>query len=123
MRSFYASADAAKGVIELTTTLLSALGAGAGSWRIVRSKGGRGWFVDTASGWISGRDGASMWRDLERRHPWRRALEILAEANGNVSSGDWVACEENGGKVGVTAARMGRWPLHSMIWSVNLKNH
>jgi hypothetical protein len=74
-------------VIELTTTLLSALGAGAGSWRIVRSKGGRGWYVDTASGWISGPDGASLRRDLERGHPWRRALEILAEANGNVSSG------------------------------------
>jgi hypothetical protein len=74
-------------VIELTTTLLSALGAGAGSWRIVRSKGGRGWYVDTASGWISGPDGALLRRDLEKGHPWRRALEILAEANGNVSSG------------------------------------
>jgi hypothetical protein len=74
-------------VIELTTTLLSALGAGAGSWRIVRSKGGRGWYVDTASGWISGPGGTSLRRDLEKGHPWRRALEILAEANGNVSSG------------------------------------
>ena len=74
-------------VIELTTTLLSALGAGAGSWRIIRSKGGRGWYVDTASGWISGPGGASLRRDLEKGHPWRRALEILAEANGNVSSG------------------------------------
>ena len=74
-------------VVELTTTLLSALGAGAGSWRIVRSKGGRGWYVDTASGWVSGSGGASLRRDLEKGHPWRRALEILAEANGNVSSG------------------------------------
>ena len=74
-------------VIEVTTTLFSALGAGAGSWRIVRSKGGRGWYVDTASGWVSGPGGASLRRDLEKGHPWRRALEILAEANGNVSSG------------------------------------
>ena len=74
-------------VIELTTTLLSALGAGAGSWRIVRSKGGRGWYVDTASGWVSGPGGSSLRRDLEKGHPWRRALEVLAEANGNVSSG------------------------------------
>jgi len=92
-------------VIELTTTLLSALGAGAGSWRIVRSKGGRGWYVDTASGWVSGPGGASLRRDLEKGHPWRRALEILAEANGNVSSGigwharkmevSWVAVKSN----------------------------
>lgn len=74
-------------IVELTTTLLSALGGGAGSWRIVRSKGGRGWYVDTASGWVSEPGGASLRRGLEKGHPWRRALEILAEANGNVSSG------------------------------------
>ena len=74
-------------VIELTTALLSALGTGAGSWRIIRSKGGRGWYVDTASGWVAGQGGALLRRDLQKGHPWRRALEILAEANGNVSSG------------------------------------
>jgi len=74
-------------VIELTTALLSALGTGAGAWRIVRSKGGRGWYVDTSSGWVASQGGALLRRDLERGHPWRRALEILAEANGNVSSG------------------------------------
>jgi len=74
-------------VIELTTTLLSKLGTGAGSWRIVRSKGGRGWYVDTASGWVAEEGGASLRRDLQKGHPWRRAIEILAEANGNVSSG------------------------------------
>ncbi|KAI9511838.1 hypothetical protein F5148DRAFT_1313418 [Russula earlei] len=74
-------------VIELSTTLLSTLGGGAGSWRTVRSKGGRGWYVDTASGWIAGLGGAQLRRDLENGHPWRRALERLAEANGNVSSG------------------------------------
>ncbi|KAH9994792.1 hypothetical protein BJV77DRAFT_993119 [Russula vinacea] len=74
-------------VIELTTPLLSALGTGAGSWRIVRSKGGRGWYVDTSSGWVATEGGALLRRDLQKGHPWRRALEILAEANGNVSSG------------------------------------
>lgn len=74
-------------VIELTTSLLSALGAGAGSWRIVRSKGGRGWYVDTASGWVAGPGSALLRVDLEKEHPWRRALEKLADANGNVSSG------------------------------------
>ncbi|KAI0254959.1 hypothetical protein BJV78DRAFT_1180230 [Lactifluus subvellereus] len=74
-------------IIELTTSLLSALGAGAGSWRIVRSKGGRGWYVDTASGWVAGPEGALLRGDLEKDHPWRRALEKLADANGNVSSG------------------------------------
>lgn len=74
-------------VIELTMALLSALGAGAGSWRIIRSKGGRGWYVDTASGWAAEKGGALLRRDLQRGHPGRRVLEKLAEANGNVSSG------------------------------------
>jgi len=74
-------------VIELTTALLSALGGGAGLWRVIRSKGGRGWYVDTGSGWVAEKGGALLRRDLQRGHPWRRALEILAEANGNVSSG------------------------------------
>ncbi|KAI0262838.1 hypothetical protein BGY98DRAFT_1048708 [Russula aff. rugulosa BPL654] len=74
-------------VIELTTALLSALGNGAGSWRIIRSKGGRGWYVDTASGWVAEKYPAVLRRDLQRGHPGRRVLEILAEANGNVSSG------------------------------------
>jgi hypothetical protein len=74
-------------VIELATALLSKLGSGAGSWRIVRSKGGRAWYVDTASGWVAEQDGALLRRDLQKGHPWRRAMEILAEANGNVSSG------------------------------------
>ncbi len=74
-------------VIELATSLLSALGVGAGHWRIIRSKGGRGWYVDTASGWVAGSGSASLRRDLEKDHPWRRALELLADANGNVNSG------------------------------------
>lgn len=78
-------------VVELATPLLAALGAGAGSWKIVKSKGGRGWYVDTASGWIASGDGengeAVFRRDLEMGHPWRTTVEKLAEANGNVSSG------------------------------------
>lgn len=76
-------------VIELAVPLLAMLGAGAGSWKIVKSKGGRGWYVDTASGWIGEGSSAEsvLRRNLEAGHPWRVMLEKLAEANGNVSSG------------------------------------
>ncbi|KAI0691531.1 hypothetical protein C8T65DRAFT_670448 [Cerioporus squamosus] len=81
-------------VIELAPPLLTGLGAGAGTWRIIRSKGGRGWYVDTASGWVArpAADGGEstgtvLRRDLEPSHPWRVELEALADANGNVSSG------------------------------------
>ena len=74
-------------VIELATSLLAALSGGAGNWRIIRSKGGRGWYVDTASGWVAVSGGATLRRDLAKDHPWRRALELLADANGNVNSG------------------------------------
>lgn len=81
-------------VVELAPPLLTGLGAGAGSWRIIRSKGGRGWYVDTASGWVAqpssdgiGGAGSVLRRDLDSKHPWRVELESLADANGNVSSG------------------------------------
>jgi hypothetical protein len=75
-------------VIEVSTSLLAGLGAGAGSWRIVRSKGGRGWYVDTASGWVEGENGTSVLkRDLACHHPWREELQRLADASGNVSTG------------------------------------
>ncbi|KAJ7727285.1 hypothetical protein DFH07DRAFT_757801 [Mycena maculata] len=76
-------------VVELSPAMLNALGIGAGSWRIIRSKGGRGWYVDTASGWVAELGGApgALRRDLPKDHPWRRYLEQLSEANGNVSSG------------------------------------
>lgn len=70
-------------VVELSVPMLSSLGAGAGAWRIVRSKGGRGWYVDTASGWIGG----VLVRDLGETHPLRIETQRLADANGNVSSG------------------------------------
>lgn len=69
-------------VVELAAPMLSGLGAGAGSWRIIRSKGGRGWYVDTATGWCAG----ELKRELER-HPWREELQRLSDANGNVASG------------------------------------
>jgi hypothetical protein len=77
-------------VIELSTALLGGLGAGAGAWRIVRSKGGRGWYVDTASGWVAQvglGEGSVLHRDLEPGHPFRAEMEKLSNANGNVSSG------------------------------------
>jgi hypothetical protein len=77
-------------IIELSTALLGALGAGAGTWRIIRSKGGRGWYVDTAAAWVAepGSGGGSVLRrDLPPDHPHRNELCNLAAANGNVSSG------------------------------------
>jgi hypothetical protein len=70
-------------VIELSPAMLNALGVGANAWRIVRSKGGRGWYVDTASGWVDG----VLRRDLSKEHPWRCYLDRLSDANGNVTSG------------------------------------
>jgi hypothetical protein len=70
--------------------LLGALGVGAGAWRIIKSKGGRGWYVDTASGWVAEAgtgSGSVLRRDLEPTHPLRLELEKFADANGNVSSG------------------------------------
>lgn len=75
-------------VIELSKPLLSSLSSGAGVWRIVRSKGGRGWYVDTASGWVTEGSGpAVLRRDLDPEHPFREELVRLADSNGNVSSG------------------------------------
>ena len=68
-------------VVELAAPLLSGLGGGAGTWRIVRSKGGRGWYVDTASGWCAG----ELRREL-KDDPWRTELQKLSDANGNVGS-------------------------------------
>jgi hypothetical protein len=70
--------------------MLGALGAGAGSWKIVRSKGGRGWYVDTAAAWVAepgSRSGSVLRRDLPVGHPYRIELCNLADSNGNVNSG------------------------------------
>ncbi|KAF5342538.1 hypothetical protein D9611_001549 [Ephemerocybe angulata] len=77
-------------IIELSKTMLSNLGSGAGAWRIVRSKGGRGWYVDTASGWVAepgSGTGPVLRRDLPHEHPYRKEMLKLSDANGNVSSG------------------------------------
>jgi hypothetical protein len=75
-------------VIELSTALLATLGTGAGNWRIIRSKGGRGWYVDTASGWVAEHGSEGIFRrDLPSEHPFRVEMERLSDANGNVSSG------------------------------------
>ncbi|KAH7884520.1 hypothetical protein F5I97DRAFT_1830969 [Phlebopus sp. FC_14] len=74
-------------VIELSVPVLTGLGTGVGTWRIIRSKGGRGWYVDTASGWVGG----EFKRDLVDDHPLRAEMELLADANGNVNSGVGVA--------------------------------
>lgn len=76
-------------VIELAPAMLGGLGAGAGAWRIVRSKGGRGWYVDTASAWgaLPGKEGSVLRRDLPPGDAHRTAMELLSAANGNVSSG------------------------------------
>lgn len=75
-------------VIELSMHMLGSLGAGVGAWRIVRSKGGRGWYVDTASGWVTeeGSSRALLRRDLPPEHPFRVELGRLSDSNGNVSS-------------------------------------
>lgn len=75
-------------VIELEARILSSLGGGAGSWRVVRSKGARGWYVDTASGWTAEGDGPSLFRRaLPANHPLRKGLESLSESGGNISTG------------------------------------
>lgn len=74
-------------VIELSTGMLTGLGAGGNGWKTVRSKGGRGWYVDTACGWISRNGESSLVRGMEVGHPLRAEFDKLSEANGNVSSG------------------------------------
>lgn len=80
-------------IIELSQTVRKALGPSGGNWKTIRSKGGRGWYVDCAAGWISEFDPATQTsrivyrRLLSRDHPWRRYLEQLSLADGKVSSG------------------------------------
>jgi len=80
-------------VIEFQASMLSALGGGAGSWQVIKSKGARGWYVDTASGWVAepgtntGGGGSSFRRELPLDHPLRQSLVWLSESGGNVSTG------------------------------------
>jgi hypothetical protein len=79
-------------VIEFQASLLNALGRGAGLWRVIKSNGARGWYVDTTSGWVAepgngSECGTSFRRGLPFDHPLRQSLEELSESGGNVSTG------------------------------------
>ena len=73
--------------------MLSALGGAAGSWQVIKSKGARGWYVDTASGWVAepgtsaSAGGSSFRRELPLDHPLRQSLVWLSESGGNVITG------------------------------------
>lgn len=77
-------------VIELSTRVRNLLGLTGGSkdWRTIKSKGNRGWYVDTSAGWIDLPGGLRTFtRGLTRDQPSRKYLEQLAEYNGRVGSG------------------------------------
>jgi len=79
-------------VIEFQASILNVLARGAGAWRVIKSNGARGWYVDTTSGWVaepgSGLEcGTSFRRDLSFNHPLRQSLQQLSESGGNVSTG------------------------------------
>ncbi|WWD09448.1 hypothetical protein V865_007572 [Kwoniella europaea PYCC6329] len=63
-----------------------------GEWQVVRSKGGRGWYVDLSCGWsrldgdIEGKEGWEFVRHLPRQDPRRKWLNHLSESNGKVGS-------------------------------------
>lgn len=96
-------------VVELSSAIRRSLdssqGSGRSNWQVVRSKGGRGWYVDVSAGWIphdtiddwgyvqgepesvgEGLGKLSFVRRLPGTHPRRRWLTSLAEANGRVRS-------------------------------------
>lgn len=96
-------------VVELSSAIRRSLdssqGSGRSCWQVVRSKGGRGWYVDVSAGWIphdtvddwgytqgepesvgEGLGKLSFVRRLPATHPRRRWLTALAEANGRVRS-------------------------------------
>jgi hypothetical protein len=81
-------------VVELSSSVRRAItegGGGHGEWRVVKSKGGRGWYVDTSAGWIQDRsDSQEDWtyaRHLNKDHVWRKWLTALSDASGRVASG------------------------------------
>ncbi|GMK55920.1 hypothetical protein CspeluHIS016_0209760 [Cutaneotrichosporon spelunceum] len=96
-------------VVELSSSIRRSLdpsqGSGRTEWQVVKSKGGRGWYVDVSAGWIpsstvddwgyvqkspaivgEGLGALSFVRHLPANHPRRRYLTQLAEANGRVRS-------------------------------------
>ena len=82
-------------VIELSSMIRSGIADGASSeWKVVKSKGGRGWYVDLSAGWldlsdplIKGAPGPQFVRHLPASHPQRQYLAQLSAAGGRVSSG------------------------------------
>jgi len=74
--------------IEFQASVLNALCPGAGSWRVIKSNGARGWYVDTQSGWVAEPgSGFAFRRELPSDHPLRRTFEQLSESGGNVGTG------------------------------------
>lgn len=98
-------------ILELSETVRKALGPTGGSrdWKVVKSKGGRGWYVDVSAGWLDKNDQADTrtcrplvgspeddgsspddtlvyTRGLAQDHPWRQYLSSLADAWGKVGS-------------------------------------
>ncbi|KAJ9111716.1 hypothetical protein QFC19_001076 [Naganishia cerealis] len=98
-------------ILELSETVRKALGPTGGSrdWKVVKSKGGRGWYVDVSAGWLEKTDQADTrtcrpvvglpdddgsspddtlvyTRGLTQDHPWRQYLSSLADASGKVGS-------------------------------------
>lgn len=70
-------------VIELSSPVRKIIAdGGTGEWKVVRSKGGRGWYVDLSAGWTP--DG--FVRHLPASHPRRQWLASLAKAEGRVGS-------------------------------------
>lgn len=83
-------------VIELSSAIRNAIGPEGGSneWKVIRSKGGRGWYVDVSAGWVQesspDKEEGKKWtfaRHLPASHTWRKWLMSLSQANGRVSSG------------------------------------
>lgn len=83
-------------VIELSSPIRRLIAdGGSGEWKVVKSKGGRGWYVDTSAGWISdpddrvlpdGKLAKTFVRHLPTYHPKRAWLAGLATAAGRVGS-------------------------------------
>ena len=79
-------------VIELASGIRKAIGPAGGShmWKNVRSKGGRGWYVDVTAAWVQDTtEEGKKWRYaryLPHGHPWRVYLQGLSDAGGRVSS-------------------------------------
>ncbi|WVN85406.1 uncharacterized protein L203_100552 [Cryptococcus depauperatus CBS 7841] len=87
-------------VIELMRTIRRSIAPdGNGEWKIIKSKGGRGWYVDSSAGWRrvpppqdlvkEGGDWFLRWefvRHLPKSHHHRAWLNSLSEASGRVGS-------------------------------------